>query len=62
MDDAVNEKRARFKTFKALIKAGKSDEANIDILKQSIRHNGLFGVLSWKLKRKCRVTSLPMKL
>ena len=27
--NAVNEKRARFKTFKVLIKAGKSDKANI---------------------------------
>ena len=43
MYDAVNEKRAGLKKFKALIKVSKSHEANIAMLKQSIRHNVLFG-------------------
>ena len=43
MHDAVNEKRVGLKNVKALFKVSKSHEDNIAMLKQSIRHNVLFG-------------------
>ena len=64
MDEVVNEKRARFKTFKTLIKAGKSDEANIaKAAFTEVKHVAcVFGVLSWNLRRKCSVPSIPTTL